>query len=446
MVKFITFLLYKQYKISIYYCIFLIKMLKYFGQLLKGYDFMENMLSEKIKIYGREIANRVLFQPMEGCDGTNDGAVGDLTYRRYMRFAEGAPGIIWFEATAVCNEGRANPRQLYINESTVDSFKKIVRDIKAKSLELHGFEPLIIVQLTHSGRYSKPDGTPEPIVAYRNELWEKGKESQPFKIATDEYLSTIPHMYKKAAVLALEAGFDGMDVKCCHGYLFNELLSAYNREGAYGGSLENRTRLYFDCIDAVKEAVSDKAFVTTRLNACDCFPYGYGYGVNDREEIDLTETKLIIESLREKGIELVNITIGNPYLIPHTNRPYSAKSPEDGNVGMKRVYDVTKEITRSFPDMKFVVSALTYEGENAAEYAHKLLSEGVGDFAGFGRMTFAYPTFYKEYLKTGNLDKKKVCIKCSKCSELMRAGTVAGCVVRDSEVYMPYYQKYVLKK
>lgn len=407
---------------------------------------MQISLSDKISVYGREVHNRVLFQPMEGCDGTADGAVDELTRRRYLRFAEGSPGIIWFEATAVCNEGRANPRQLYINEKTVGSFKSLISEIKTKSTILHGFEPIIIVQLTHSGRYSKPDGTPEPIVAYRNELWEKGKEAQPFKVATDEYFDTVPAMYKKAAELALEAGFDGMDVKCCHGYLFNELLSAYNREGRYGGSLENRTRLYFDCIDAVKEAVGDKAFVTTRLNSCDCFPFGYGFGVNENDETDLTETKAIIEKLYEKGIELVNLTIGNPYLIPHTNRPYTAKSPEDGRIGMKRVYDVTKEITSSFPDIKFVVSALSYEGENAVKYAEKLLNEGVGDFAGFGRMTFAYPTFYKDYLENGELDKKKVCLKCSKCSELMRAGTVSGCVIRDSETYMPYYREYVMKK
>ena len=407
---------------------------------------MKNLISTPIKIYDKSISNRVLFQPMEGCDGTADGAVDELTRRRYLRFAEGAPGIIWFEATAVCNEGRANPRQLYINDSTVGSFKEIVREIKAESKALHGFEPVIIVQLTHSGRYSKPNGTPEPIIAYRNELWEKGKEDQPFVIADDEYLAKIPAMYAKAAKLALEAGFDGMDVKCCHGYLFNEFLSAFNREGAYGGSLENRTRLYFDCIDAVKEAVGDKAFVTTRLNSCDCFPFGYGYGVNKNEEIDLTETKAIISKLREKDIELVNLTIGNPYLIPHTNRPYALNTPEDGNIGMKRVYDVTKEITSAFPDMKFVVSALTFEGENSVSYAEKLLSEGVGDFAGFGRMTFAYPTFYKDYLEKGQLNKRKVCIKCSKCSELMRAGTVSGCVIKDSETYMPYYQKYVLKK
>ena len=407
---------------------------------------MSNLISEPIEIYGREVKNRVLFQPMEGCDGTPEGGIDTLTRRRYLRFVEGAPGVIWFEASAVCNEGRANPRQLYLNEKTVGSFKNLVTEMKEKSMALHGFEPVIIVQLTHSGRYSKPYGTPAPIVAYRNEVWEKGKENQPFVVADDEYLSTIPDMYAKAAALALEAGFDGMDVKCCHGYLFNEFLSAYNRQGAYGGSFENRTRLYFDCIDAVKKVVDGKAFVTTRLNACDCFPYGYGFGVNENEEIDLTETKKIISELKEKGIELINLTIGNPYLIPHINRPYLADSPEDGSIGMKRVYDVTKEITDAFPDIKFVVSALTYEGENAVSYAEKLLCEGIGDFAGFGRMTFAYPEFYKDYLEKGSLDKSKVCIKCAKCTELMRSGTVAGCVIRDSECYMPYYKEFVLKK
>ena len=108
---------------------------------------MKTLISTPIDIYGKTAENRVLFQPMEGCDGTDDGAVDELTRRRYLRFAEGAPGIIWFEATAVCNEGRANPRQLYITEDTVDSFKTMVSEIKAKSKALHGFEPLIIVHV-----------------------------------------------------------------------------------------------------------------------------------------------------------------------------------------------------------------------------------------------------------------------------------------------------------
>ena len=406
---------------------------------------MKSNLSDSIMMHGKIVQNRIVFHPMEGCDGTSDGAVDALTRRRYIRFAQGGAGIIWFEATAVTNEGRANPRQMFLNEKTKESFRNIVAEIKKVSLESNGFEPIVIVQLTHSGRFSKPNGAPEPIVAYRNPHWEIGRENQPYTVVTDDYCKTISEKYYAAAKLSEEVGFDGIDVKCCHGYLFDEFLSAKEREGIYGGSLENRTRLYFECIDAVKNAVSENVFVTTRLNACDCFPYPYGYGVDENNNIDLTETKQIIKSLYEKGIRLINLTLGNPYLIPHINRP-CINAPEDGEVGMKRIYDVTKELKKEFEDILFIASGLTYPGENAMEYAEKLINEGVSDFAGFGRMTFAYPDFYKDYCEKGELDKRKLCLKCSKCSALMRAGTVAGCPVRDSEVYMPYYQKYVLGK
>ncbi|MBR2884006.1 MAG: flavin oxidoreductase/NADH oxidase [Clostridia bacterium] len=406
---------------------------------------MKSVLQMPLELHNRKIQNRIVFHPMEGCDGTADGAVDELTYRRYLRFAKSGAGIIWFEATAITAEGRANPRQLFLNEKTKDSFKKLISDIKTTAIKECGFEPIIIVQLTHSGRFSKPDGTPKPIVAYRNSHWEIGRENQPYVIATDEYCKTIPNKYYTAAKLAEEVGFDGIDVKCCHGYLFNEFLSATEREGMYGGSLENRTRLYFECIDAVKEAVSEQTFVTTRLNACDCFPYPYGYGVDKSNNIDLTETKQIIKSLYDKGIRLINLTLGNPYLIPHINRP-CINAPEDGETGMKRTYDVTSELKKEFPNMCFIASGLSFAGENAMEYSEMIINNGAADFAGFGRLTFAYPDFYRDYLENGQLNKSKLCLKCSKCSQLMRAGTVAGCPVRDSETYMPYYKRYVLNK
>lgn len=215
---------------------------------------METILNTSATIYNRTVPNRILFQPMEGCDGTLEGGIGELTRRRYLRFAESGAGIIWFEATAVSGEGRANPHQLYLNDKTVESFKALVAETKSIALRENGFAPLIIVQLTHSGRFSKPDGIPEPIVAYRNELWEKERENQDYVVATDAYLKTVSEKYHKAAELALYAGFDGIDIKCCHGYLFDEFLSAYNRNGVYGGSLNNRTRLYFECVDAIKRA------------------------------------------------------------------------------------------------------------------------------------------------------------------------------------------------
>lgn len=403
------------------------------------------LLNEKAVIYGREIQNRVVFHPMEGCDGNLDGSISELTRRRYLRFAKSGAGIIWFEATAVSAECRANPRQLYINEATKDSFRDLVAEIKATAKETVGFEPVIIMQATNSGRWSKPNGTPEPLVAYRNELWEKGKESQPFKVVTDEYCDGIVKKYGEAARLASYAGFDGIDVKGCHGYLFNELFSAFDRPGKYGGSFENRTRLYFDCIKAVIEDKAENVFVTTRLNACDCFPYPYGFGVDKDDNIDLTETKKIISKLKDFGIELINLTLGNPYLIPHINRP-CLNAPESGEEGEKRILKITKELQSSFPEMKIIISGLSYLGEDCIDYAEKVLEDGAASFAGFGRMTFCYPDFYRDFLKNGSLDKSKCCLACGKCTELMRHGSVTGCPIRDSETYMPYYKKYVLGK
>lgn len=400
------------------------------------------LINSSVEFNGRIAPNRIMIHPMEGCDGNKDGSIGELTRRRYLRFAQSGAGIIWFEATAVCEEGRANPRQLWLNENNLDSFKALLAEIRAVSVRENGFEPIIIMQATHSGRYSKPDGTPRPIVAYRNSVYEENKEDYPYYVITDRECDEIIEKFAKSAILASKAGFDGVDVKCCHGYLFNEFLSAYSRAGRYGGSLENRTALYYACIEAVKKNISKGMFVTTRLNAYDGFSYPYGFGADDKANIELTETKKIIAQLQNMGIELINITIGNPYLIPEVNRPYIGGS-EDGMIGVRRVVGVTDELQKTFPQLKMALSAVTYLGVDALQFAEECLENNSCSIVGFGRMAFAYPQFYKDFCLHGKLDKNKVCIKCGNCSKMMRAGGVAGCPIRDQEIYLPLYRKYV---
>jgi 2,4-dienoyl-CoA reductase-like NADH-dependent reductase (Old Yellow Enzyme family) len=261
-------------------------------------------------------------------------------------------------------------------------------------------------------------------------------------IVTDEYLDALPSLYVQSAKLALEAGFDGVDVKSCHGYLFQELLSAYSREGKYGGSFENRTKLYLDTIRAVKKSIPSHVLLTTRLSVTDMVRKPYGFGTNEENEIDFSEPDELIAKLIEEGVQILNVTLGNPYYNPHVNRPYRVGgyvAPESASEGLNRFVMVEKHIKEKFPDLVIIGSGLSYYREDLFVQSEKLIAEGVCDLIGYGRMWLAYPNFYSDYIN-GKFDSKKCCVACSKCTALMRNKKVSGCAVFN-EYYKNLYKE-----
>lgn len=405
-----------------------------------------SILGTKFQIGSKSIHNRLACQAMEGCDGNTDGTPGPLTERRYNRFACGGAGIIWFEATAVLKEGRANPRQLYICDDNIDEFKRLIERIKETAIKTNGFAPIVIMQATHSGRYSKPNGIPEPLIAYSNPIFEKDNPISSDRIVSDEYLDLVNESLVKGAVLAEKAGFDGVDIKSCHRYLNSELLSAYNRDGKYGGSLENRSRLLRESVKGSIESCSKDFLVTSRLNVYDGFPYPFGFGVakDGSTAFDSTEPDWLIKKLFDYGVRILNITMGNPYFNPHVNRPYANggyESPEHPLLGVSRMLNGTAELKKLNPQMALICSAVSYLGVVAPNVVSAYIKDKRFDFAGFGRTIFAYPGFANDILHNGGMDKSKICICCSKCTEIMRKpGGTPGCVIRDADVYMPIYK------
>ena len=103
------------------------------------------VLAQPLAIGAHTMHNRIAVQPMEGCDGTADGRPAEPTVRRYMRFARGGAGLIWFEATAVCREGRANPRQLWLTPETLDDFRRLADQIREEAVKANGHAPLLIL-------------------------------------------------------------------------------------------------------------------------------------------------------------------------------------------------------------------------------------------------------------------------------------------------------------
>ncbi|MBM7581622.1 2,4-dienoyl-CoA reductase-like NADH-dependent reductase (Old Yellow Enzyme family) [Caldicoprobacter guelmensis] len=403
-------------------------------------------LLQSVKLGDKVIPNSMAIQPMEGCDGTTAGEPDELTFRRYRRFASGGAGLIWIEATAVVPEGRANPRQLYLCHQTKDGFARLLDTIieAAKAQFGSNYRPYTVIQLTHSGRYSKPEGRPAPIIAARNPYLD-GNLPDDYPVISDEQLQELEDRFVEAAELASQIGFDAVDIKSCHRYLNSELLSAFTREGNYGGSFENRTRFLINIVDKIKQRLGDAIEVTLRLNVYDAIPYPYGWGVDkeDHRKPDLTEPIRLVKILRGKGIRMVNITCGNPYYNPHVNRPYDSGPyipPEHPLVGVARMLEVARVVQENVPDMVVLSSGLSWLRHLAPYVAAGCLKEGWFKLAGFGRLAFAYPDFAKDIIEKGALEPNKCCIACGKCSEIMRDGGKAGCVIRDAEIYAPIYK------
>ena len=407
-----------------------------------------DLLKQPLDIGGQVIPNRIAVQPMEGCDGTADGKPDELTSRRYNRLARGGYGLIWFEATAVVHEGRANPRQLLMSERNLDDFRKLLKDTLEISSNTYGedLKPYTVLQLTHSGRYSRPESGPQPIVAAKNPHLDNKVAEDTIRIISDDELGTLEERYADAAVLASEAGFDAVDIKSCHGYLSSELLSARTRDGIYGGSFENRTRFLLNIIDRIQRRTDGKLAIAIRLNAYDGVPYPYGWGVDpdDAGKYDLTEPLRLVKILSERGVKLINISAGIPYHNPHIGRPFDkgayvpAEHPLNGVV---RMLNIGRNIQKEIPETAVVASGFSWLREFGAHVAAGGIRDGWFSLAGFGRQVFAYPGFPVDIYESGGMDRKKCCVACSKCSEIMRYDGRTGCVVHDSPVYLPMYRE-----
>ena len=381
------------------------------------------------------VPNRLVVQPMEGYDSETDGSPSALTKRRYLRYARGGSGIIWYEAVAVSPDGRSNPNQLWINENNSAAFSALNDEVR-KAADEAGIRPLLVIQLTHSGRYSKPEGNPKPQVAAFNQILDKGV---PY-ILTDEDLKRIQDQYVEAAKLSAKAGFDAIDIKACHGYLMIELLAAKSRRNSiYGGEdPSTRFRYMLETIDRIKAKVPG-LIITTRLNISDV--YQGGFGVDKNNQPDFCEPLLLVEELEGRGIRIINLSMGSPYYNPHVTRPYDnplpgQKIPDEHPLeGVMKMINGTSLFQKRFPEIHFIGSAYSYLRQYAPNVGAAVIKNGDASFIGLGRSSFAYPSLPLDLIKNGKADPSKVCITCSGCTRLIKNLRHGGCVIRDREIY-----------
>ena len=421
---------------------------------------LETPFSRSIQLNsGRPIGNSLCILPMEGWDGTTDGRPTDFTRNRWKKFAiSGAKLLFGCEAVAVCHAGKANPNQLVLNEETFADFVQLRQLLLEEHAQAFGQtdDLLIGLQLTHSGRFCKPKSHTvfEPKIVYSHPfLNQRFGMSADYPLLTDEAIDQIIEQYITAAVLAQKAGFDFVDVKHCHGYLGHEFLSAVSREGRYGGSFENRTRYLRNIVAGIRQAAPGLE-MGIRLSAFDMLPFkkgpagvgipesaeSYPFAFGGREsgvQIDLTETKALLELVASLGIQLVCITGGSPYYNPHLMRPAlfppsdGYLPPEDPLLGVKRQIDVTNELKRVFPQLVIIGSGYSYLQEWLPNVAQAVLRNHMADSIGFGRMVLSYPTMPADMLAGRALARNQICRTFSDCTTAPRNGLISGCYPLD---------------
>ncbi len=405
-------------------------------------------LAESVPLGDRRLVNRFVVQPMEGFDSLDNGGPGDLSVRRYTRYAAGRSALLWFEATAILREARSNPKQLWLHDGSIDDFARLVDATRTEARQKFDHEITMIVQLTHSGRYSKPGGVPRPIIAHHSEVLDPKHSLPPdYPLVTDEYLDQLQDTYVDAAKLAAQAGFDGVDIKACHRYLVSELLASHTRKGKYGGSLENRSRFLREVMARIRQEVPE-VFVTTRMNVFDAISHPFGFGVSqeDYREPDLTEPIELIRQLRQYDLPLINVSIGNPYYNPHYGRPFDRSvagvgaPPEHPLEGVVRFVNITRQIQEAVPDLPVIGGGYGWLRHLMPYVAAGVVRRGWATLIGQGRGAFAYPDSPQDILTTGAMDPEKTCMTCSGCTQIMRDGAMTGCVVRDEAIYSVQYK------
>lgn len=294
------------------------------------------MLYSPIKFRNLELKNRWVMSPM--CMySANDGVVNDFHFVHYGSRAQGGTGLIIVEATGIVPEGRITSKCTGIwNDEQAAAFKKIVDFVHQNS------ETKIGIQLAHAGRKAS---TWNGLQTSLEEGWQtvapskipyKDGERTPHQLSVEE-IKGLVQSFRDAAIRAINAGFDLIEIHAAHGYLLHQFLSplSNNRTDEYGGSLENRSRFLLEVVDAVNEVLDENHPLFVRISADEYAENGW----NLKESIELAKI------LKTKNVDLIDVSSGgnihgakisvfNGYQVPLSEKIRKNAEIKTGAVGM----------------------------------------------------------------------------------------------------------------
>lgn len=294
-------------------------------------------LFDPVQVRGMRVKNRVALSPMLMYEAGDDGILTETQFVHYGARIIGGVGLLTTEVLAVTPAGRISNNDL-----------GIWSDGQAKHLErLTAFarqhDVRTVAQLAHAGRKStaQQQGVAPSAIAY-------GDYAMPEELSVQQ-IADIVGLYVRAAMRAIGAGFDAVELHMCHGYLFHQFLSGASnrREDHYGGSLANRARFPLEAVRAIRAAVPTHVPLIARISGDDLADGG----------IDVGETIAFAEDLKAAGVDMLVVTTGNivpgyegpvfpGYQTPYATRVREAVDLPTGSVGSIASPDLADYVVR----------------------------------------------------------------------------------------------------
>jgi N-ethylmaleimide reductase len=335
-----------------------------------------NGLFSSYRLGDLELANRLVMSPMTRSRAVDGNVPHPLAATYYAQRA--SAGLIVTEATQVSPQGVGYIRTPGMHSAEqVAGWKRIVEAV-------HRAGGKIFAQLWHVGRVSHPDFhggalpvAPSALPVDGEAFTTRGRTRlvTPRALATDE-IAGIVAQFRAAAENAKAAGFDGVELHGANGYLLDQFLrdGSNRRSDAYGGGLENRTRLPLEVADAVT-AVWGPQRVGYKLS-----PYFSGYSMSDSNPVETFS--FIAAELSKRGL-----------LYLHVTEPVAA--PAAAPAGTTRVTPILRETFNG---------ALIVNGGYDARSGDAAVARGEADLVAFGVPFLANPDLPARYRSNGALN------------------------------------------
>lgn len=254
----------------------------------KGTVLLEKQTVKKLKFN-----NRYVCAPFDICKATEDGLITEELLSIYEQ--RKGPSLIVVEQAAIDPAGKYREKLISVDrDECIDGLSELAKII-------HNNNQIAVLQVNHAGSAADTDLTGVEAVAPSAVINPAVKRSIPKALTVPE-IHVIRDSFVKAALRVKKAGFDGVEIHNCHGFLLSQFLSPITnlRTDEYGGSLENRSRFLMEITVAVREAVGDDFLLLVRLGLDDLMPGGF----------TLEEGCIVAKKLEEVGIDILDVSSG----------------------------------------------------------------------------------------------------------------------------------------